>query len=443
MDLNVISWEDAQKNPIKTWEEVEGEVLKLLEITGEGRKRARIGIARRYLAGAANNQLDGVFRRLQLDAAGLIGANWVYYSPWDSGDKSEVEPYLLRARAIVLDDAIKARDEKDEEERREREKEQWLARADAHDRRADSPPSEEKLINREKKFRSALKKGAIAMEPGISNLLWESSRDESVTVEFKTGRLDYHALWVFFVLADKVLRAKPGAVFKDAPELEKAGAELAVMEREEVLKIVPSIEFSDEDFRRVLGKPNISSGRIEEIVERLGCIVLKVTKFKGLYRIDPKTGKGSWTEYTSLVSSLAAVRTDKRERRKRGLGAKNNEERIYKVYFISPVGFAFLENLALRTATLIPRKFFELSGSAQELYLAICRSPKDAIFTPSGLARLLGWPEPENFALRYRNKKKAERYFNELQSADFISDWWFKSGAYYVQKKTDQRKIAG
>jgi hypothetical protein len=443
MDLNIITWEDAQKNPIETWEEVEGEVSKLLDISGEARKRACIGIARRYLAGAANNPLDGIFRRLQLDAAGLSGERWAYSSPWDSGDKSKAESYLLRARAIVLDDAIKARDEEDRERLKDQETKAWLARADAHDRYLESPPGKKKLIDRDKKFRPALKKGAIVMERGISNILWESSRDRSVTVEFKTGRLDYKVLWVFFVFADKALRDKPGAVLKDAQELEEVGAELAVMEREEVLKIAPYIEFSDDYFRRILGKPNYSSGDIQEIVERLGAISAKVTNFQGLYRIDPKTGKGSWTEYTSLVSSLAAVRTDKRERKKRGLGAKNNEERVYKVYFISPVGLAFLENLALHTATLIPRKFFELSGPAQELYVSMCRSSKDAIFTPDGLTRLLGWPEPKNRAIRFRNKRRAERLFNELKDVHFIRDWGIRSGVYRVKKETDRKEIAG
>ena len=88
------------------------------------------------------------------------------------------------------------------------------------------------------------------MEPGISYLLWEASRKESVSVEFVAGRLDYRALWVFFVLADKALQAKPGAILKNAQELEEAGAAVAVMKREEV----PSIEFSDDDFKSRCGK---------------------------------------------------------------------------------------------------------------------------------------------------------------------------------------------
>jgi hypothetical protein len=290
-----------------------------------------------------------------------------------------------------------------------------------------------KNLDPEKQIETALKNGAVAVERGACYALFEQRRNEHVKI--LKGELGYQEFWTFIVMASKIMEAmRPKSVFASPKELEEASRYLGELSPADIVNESPSVEFTDSDFRRILGKPEYSSANIERIVERVACIILKVSKFRGLKFPDEKD-RDHWEEYSSTFTGpIAMLRVDKREKKRRGLGHSVNEERLYTFYFNSEFGLAFWQNLLLRGISLLPKSFLELSGSAQELLMAFLWDRKSTYLTLEEGFRVLRWKW--DLAHLWDRRKRFEGLLIELEDKHFIKSWMPpKRGKHYCIHK--------
>jgi hypothetical protein len=287
------------------------------------------------------------------------------------------------------------------------------------------PAKERQAIASEKRLAYSLKKGAVPMERGAAHLFWSAGNDH-VKVNYIHGRIDYRVLQTLAVCArclieergDRPLAGPTEPVFRSAEELEKTGTDIQRLDETERPKFAPSVAFTDSDFRRILGKPKLSGAKIYKIVKYMATIVLDFTEFPGL-SIQDENGDERWIKYRSLTGGFATILSDTKIdcRRPR---AHKGQETLYQVYFTSPFGLAFLENMSRNAFILMPQRLFSLSARAQELFIAMSWRRWNE-FKLSSLTALFGWTRMEEDARHYR--RAVRRVLDELKRAGFVHDW--------------------
>ena len=277
-----------------------------------------------------------------------------------------------------------------------------------------------RLPRREEKLEAAISHGALPAERGSSYLAWMNRNKD--TAEVTSGKFDYKVFWVLFVLAKQYAKSECGEhLFSSGEDLENQGRALSELSDVECVKVAPLIKFTDSDFRKILNKPNCSSRRIEEIVERLGGIEVKFCNFEGLRFID-KVGNETWNKYSS-VGQLFYITIEHQAKRKRGRGSLINEERHYTVYLRSTFALAFVHNLVLRGYTALPQKaFLKLSGKAQQLFIVSVWNQRKVIMKLEQGIKILGWQKPKDNNLSLI-RKRFEDILDELKEAQFIKTW--------------------
>jgi len=302
-----------------------------------------------------------------------------------------------------------------------------------------------KAIEKADKFALAIKTGALPIERGLSFLLYE--RQDVNKVQIESGKIDYRIVWIFIVLASKLLsEQKLEPLFKTSEDFEETVREIEKRKDEEKIELAPDIEFSDSDFRKILGLMNYSSRNIEQLIDEFAAIRLKVQDFRGLKIIDEK-GKEHWEAYSSSMGSMITLVKEKLEKRKRGRGSVINSENLYKVYFSSAFGLAFLNNLFVRGFTLLPKeRFLKLSRKAQEFFLAICWSRKKTYLTLEQGFRILQWQGPKNTSNLSNYRKKFVGVLNELKQKRWITSWSEKKSntgrvVFTIEKSPNYLKI--
>jgi hypothetical protein len=311
--------------------------------------------------------------------------------------------------------------------------------------RAEKYRNKTKAIEKADKFALAIKTGALPIERGLSFLLYE--RQDVDKVQIENGKIDYRIVWIFIVLASKLLsEQKLEPLFKTSEDFEETVREVEKRKDAEKMELAPDLEFSDSDFRKILGLMNYSSRNIEQLIDEFAVIRLKVQDFRGLKIIDEK-GKEHWEAYSSSMGSMITLVKEKLEKRKRGRGSVINSENLYKVYFSSAFGLAFLNNLFVRGFTLLPKeRFLKLSRKAQEFFLAICWSRKKTYLTLEQGFRILQWQGPKSTSNLSNYRKKFIEVLNELKQEKWIKSWYEKKSntgrvVFTIEKSPNYLKI--
>jgi hypothetical protein len=281
-----------------------------------------------FLKGA-KNEADRLRRQRQLSK--------VNHHPWYLGPGAEevAEVYFARA-AELQDDRLNAEEAQTQASlQAQAEGAACVAESRKADALARLPEKERQAIAREKRLAYALQKGAVPAEKGLVHLFWQGFRADKVSIV--QDRIDYRVLWVIAVCARRLLeesgetvqdlapRQEP--IFATAEELERTAAELKALSCQEASRAAPSIAFTDSDFRRILGRPELRSKKIYDIVNYLPTIIMDFTNFPGLSVLDAE-GNERWIEYTNLRTNFVTIFSEKKVARKRTRGGRPGQERV-------------------------------------------------------------------------------------------------------------------
>jgi hypothetical protein len=222
-----------------------------------------------------------------------------------------------------------------------------------------------------------------------------------------------------FLMSKRSAAALNGKKLNAGVAAVQAAAELKTLSLPEASRAAPSIAFTDSDFRRILGRPELRSKKIFDIVNYLPTIIMDFTNFPGLSVRDAE-GNERWIEYTNLRTNFVTIFSEKKVDRKRTRGTRPGQGTLYEIYFTTDFGLAFLANMKRCQFVLMPKRLFSLSARAQELFFAMSWRRRNE-FRLTSLAALFGWTRMD---IRARHYRKAVRHvLDELKRAGFVSGW--------------------
>ena len=305
-----------------------------------------------------------------------------------------------------------------------------------------------KQKSKEEKFKASLKAGSMPAERAISFLLLNKANVADELVISK-GKLDYQVCWILdavshrfigYLLSDEEWKdAKdPQPLIIGKENLINTAEEFMAMREsneEEFQKNVIMISLSDSEIKRAIGKPNLSNKRISGLVERLREIELTGKHFQFW---DAEEG---WTNIDKEISlPFVSVEVEKIHRKLRGKGADIGSEQNYKFWFWSYWGLAFLSNLHGRKLDLFPKRFYELSGKAQELFRAIGWSKQSTWRNIENISSLLGWKDVSEIKQIQTRRAAIRRILDELKKNEFIKDWSSSGHGVRTGYKVTKRK---
>jgi hypothetical protein len=293
---------------------------------------------------------------------------------------------------------------------------------------SETPMKEVFLQGKEKKA-IVLWKGYLPMERGVSRLMWNSR--EEMSVEIISGKFSYDVNWILMALGHKAIA--PG----------QEGVLMGLFKHGEETWPVMFLDITDTEIRNILDKKNYSSAWLEKVMLKLASIIIKVKNFKGIKSIE-EDGTENWLEYDS-VGPIVRIDIKTEYKKKRGRKGKNTEERLYRVYFTSAFGRAFLENLIREGYSIFPQQVAELPAVEQELLISTC-GWKEAIVTPEKLDRLLHLKKIKTKQDKYARKKIRKRILGNLKSKGYFESAKLdKYGNYHLirPEKYPKAQIAG
>lgn len=302
-----------------------------------------------------------------------------------------------------------------------------------------SKPKGRPKRTREEKLKYALDKGALPAERSTQDLLWQVGQG---AVEVVRGKLNHRTWWVLLVAAKKIAETGGPPVFESPEEVQMAEDDLrrfpALFQPGKDC-VLPTIEFDDDEFRRILNQPYLKSEDIEAIVTDFVALVIKTPRnFKAI-----KIGESKeLVPIAGSIGSLAWVDYAGERVREKGRW-KGRVFRRWRVYFNSPPGLAFYQNIVTHRFTLINnwRGFMALSGPAQTLFLSISwREDLPAILTFNQIVKIVGWErwDADNHA---RQVEKVENLLEGLKKAGWVGSWHRLRGEVYEIAKTNFNRL--
>jgi len=289
----------------------------------------------------------------------------------------------------------------------------------------------------EAKRELALKKGALPLERGTQELIWNLD-----SVDIHAGKLDYQIGQVLIVIAQKLIEGRPEALFDSVDTF--LGVQDLVRKLDPLSADFwgPELRFTDADFNRILNK-RLTSEEIEKIVGILPTLIFRVHSRASLKVVDPETGKAAWKDFEIInYDNIAGVEVIKSGEMKRGLGA-GEERRAYRIYFKSRIGLAFWHNMAAGGYSLLTnehdrrRRFLALPGSAQMLVWALWgwANNKPAIRSREQLFKIMGWKQSMNADVLRLQVKRLRQALDRLVRDGFLQSWGIMdNGAYRLEK---------
>ena len=289
---------------------------------------------------------------------------------------------------------------------------------------------------RDEKFASSFDAGSVPVERAISFFLLEKAR-RAEEIVISQGRLDYQVCWILDAIAHKFIEEQlsseqkkgvmedPRVLISSKEELinvADSSIELRESNNEEFKDKGIIFSINDSEIKKVLDKTNLSNKRIAGLVDRLCKIVLTGKHFQFW-----DNEKGEFVDIEKEISMpFLTVETEIIHRKLRGRGAQKNEEHLYNFQFWSYWGLAFLSNLYSRKLDLFPKRFYKLSGKAQELFRAVCWSEKPTTFNIETISRLLGWKKVSETKQIQTRRSAIKQYLNErtgvLQDTENVLD---------------------
>jgi len=295
------------------------------------------------------------------------------------------------------------------------------------------------MINKdtEAKRELALKKGALPLERGTQELIWNLD-----SVDIHAGKLDYQIGQVLIVIAQKLIEGRPEALFDSVDTFLGVQDLVRKLDPLSVDFWGPELRFTDADFNRILNK-RLTSEEIEKIVGKLPTLIFRVHSRASLKVVDPETGKAAWKDFEIInYDNIAGVEVIKSGEKKRGLGA-GEERRAYHIYFKSRIGLAFWHNMAAGGYSLLTnehdrrRRFLALPGSAQMLVWALWgwADNKPAIRSREQLFKIMGWKRAKRVDAFHFQVKRLHEALDRLVRDGFLQSWGIMdNGAYRLEK---------
>jgi hypothetical protein len=289
----------------------------------------------------------------------------------------------------------------------------------------------------------ALRKGALPLERGTQEIVWNMDK-----VDVHAGRFDHQIGWVLIVAATKILELKTGSLFNSVDDLVDVHRLLSRIDSKADDFWAPDVTFTDYDFNRVLRK-NLSSKNIEKIVAKLPTLIFRVDGKVRLKVVDDK-GKEHWQEFPATnYDNIAGVEVIRTGEKKRGKGA-GEERRGYRIYFKSRIGLTFWHNLASGGYSLITnkndgvRRFLALPGSGQQLVWAIWqwKDNDPGIRSEEQLFRIMGWKRAKQGSNYLAQKKQLRQRLDRLIRDGFLQDWRvLDNGVYRLEKVSSKLRL--
>jgi len=295
------------------------------------------------------------------------------------------------------------------------------------------------MINKdtEAKRELALKKGALPLERGTQELIWNLD-----SVDIHAGKLDYQIGQVLIVIAQKLIEGRPEALFDSVDTFLGVQDLVRKLDPLSVDFWGPELRFTDADFNRILNK-RLTSEEIEKIVGKLPTLIFRVHSRASLKVVDPETGKAAWKDFEIInYDNIAGVEVIKSGEKKRGLGA-GEERRAYPSTSSHGIGLAFWHNMAAGGYSLLTnehdrrRRFLALPGSAQMLVWALWgwADNKPAIRSREQLFKIMGWKRAKRVDAFHFQVKRLHEALDRLVRDGFLQSWGIMdNGAYRLEK---------
>ncbi|MEN6559278.1 MAG: hypothetical protein ABFD52_00700 [Acidobacteriota bacterium] len=291
---------------------------------------------------------------------------------------------------------------------------------------------------KEEKLKYALDKGSYAAERSTQELLWQVGQGGAEVV---SGKFDHRVWWILLVAAKKIVNdGLP--VFEKPEEVQMAESDLKrfpMLFQPGKDYVLPSIEFDDIEFRKILNKPDLTSDDIESVVTNLAKLVIKTPKKFEVVKVGEDKERVS---YSQCIGAIAWAQVEGMRIREKGRW-KGRMVRKYRIYFNSMPGLAFYQNIVTHRFTLINnwRGFMGLNGPEQTLFLSISwREDIPAILTFNQIVKIVGWErwDADNHA---RQVERVEGLLDGLKKSGWIGSWQRLQGEVYKLTKTDFNRL--